>query len=234
MHNNNGDATIQHAQHAVPPTHTRSRVERLARQGPSRPAPPHTNQHHVDSLLFATARMLALFGWHGSTLEAPAENKGGSPGAATGDVLGGPSGGSGGDATGASPVLYCAYCGAARLLHAPTLHPAAATATTGALEGSLVSMKQRAADAAAQAAALRGTTLGTPGALRLTGALCTPVGGAAHTIAGGAMQASGTPRVGVGVGGGMGGVVRSTSGVVLLGETIAGGRLTPVVTSASM
>ena len=83
-------------------------------------------------------------------------------------------------------VLYCTLCGAARMLGSPDKHTAV--------------MAQRAADAAAQAAALRGTTLGTPGPLRLggTGGPVQVASGPAQTIAGGALQCSpgqaGTPR----------------------------------------
>lgn len=75
-------------------------------------------------------------------------------------------------------VLYCTLCGAARMLGSPDAHTAA--------------MAQRAAEAAAQAAALRGTTLGTPGPLRLAGAGggVQVASGPAQTIAGGALQCS--------------------------------------------
>lgn len=77
-------------------------------------------------------------------------------------------------------VLFCTLCGAARMLGPP--------------DGQTAAMAQRAVDAAAQAAALRGTTLGTPGPLRLTGTrapLQVP-SGPAQTIAGGALCSPGT------------------------------------------
>lgn len=85
-------------------------------------------------------------------------------------------------------VLYCTLCGAARMLGSP--------------DGHIAAMAQRAAEAAAQAAALRGTTLGAPGPLRLAGAgaprqvATSP----ATTIAGGTLcspgQAGSTQRAG--------------------------------------